>query len=485
MIDNVVLSAIAPIDEKLAANNISLTVGDSTLLGAVVYAATTPVVDNYPKTVGWEEAWLASMKRDTISGAESNFVVGDSNDATTIIPASVCSETLHEASEIIANAVQSAIGTTKSIVKPAIEKAIQTVQDEVNLKSKPIDPVEIVDIHLLPQWEHFVVTRLLDRYRGLNSPMLRRDIPRMAKPENLDQILTSGSAEVDGIFNTLLTETGLTLSELFNSIFHHGGDIGEWPKDWYLNRNKTLAQLLFVAIASENPWIGSGMSSPEWGALFNGLANALGGLCAAMLDRHHSDIKSKNMVIPSSDDRIYVVGELYSEWLDAGGSPEILIGLGINRNWTHSGYDDLLTHKEEYLRAWRGWHTAQQYREESNRLAIIRNTTYRALSTLVSDAKPEFLRRSKSSLIDLVAKAANTIEPQDCENLGNKLVEIVCDVIYPHYPAKRFIQRTDELVRRGEDPSVAQGIAIAEYINDWLTAQIGVVNKVGAIPSGR
>jgi len=478
MIDNIIITAVAPVAEKLNANNIALTVGNSTLLGAVVHAATTPVVDNYPKDVDWQDAWLKSLKRDTISGADTNFVIGDSNDATTIVPASVCGETLHEASNIIANGVQTAIGATRTVVKPAIEKVIQTIQDEVNLKSKPIDPIEIVDIHLLPQWDHFVVKRLLDRYKNLSGTVMRRsEIPRMEKPENLDQILTSGSAEVDNLFNSLLKETGLTLSQLFNSIFHEGEDIGQWPKDWYLNRNKILAQLLFVAIASENPWIGSGMSKPAWGALFNGLANALGGLASDMMARHERDLKSKNMVIPGAGDRIYVVGELYSQWLDEGGTPEILIGLGISKNWSRSGYDELLTHKEEYLRAWRGWHTAQQYREESRRLSTIRNTTYHALSTLVSDADPSFLRTSKSQLIDLVAKAANSLEPQDCECLGEKLVEIVCDTVYPHYPAKRLIQRTDELIRRGEDPAVAQGIAIGEYINDWLTAQVGVVRS--------
>ncbi len=475
MIDNIILTSVDKVSDKLTVSNVALTVGNSTLLGALVHAATTPVVDNYPNTASWKDAWLKSISADTIAGTSSNFVIGDSNDATTIVPASIFAESLHEATEIIANAVQSAMAATSTIVKPSILKAIETVQAQVNIKNKPVSPIEIIDVHLLPQWEHNVTQRLLDRYKPLiGTSYPRREIPRMEKPENLDQILTSGSKDIDDLFNSLLKETGLTLTELFNSIFHSSENLGEWPKDWQIQRNVVLAQLLFVAIASENPWIGSGMSSAGWSGLFNGMANALGGLAAAMYERHLIDVKNRTLVYPTSGEKLYVCGELYSQWLDEGGTPEILIGLTLNRDWSHSDYAGLLENKDEFLKAWRAWYTAQQYKQESEHLAIVRSSVYRALATLISDADPAYLRTSKSALIDIASKAANGLEPQHCTDLGETLVRLVCDIVYPHYPAKRFIQRVGELVARGDEPQVAQGLAIAEYINDWLCAQVGL-----------
>ena len=66
----------------------------------------------------------------------------------------------------------------------------------------------------------------------------------------------------------------------------------------------------------------------------------------------------------------------------------------------------------------------------------------------------------------------NGIMPSHCNDLGKAAIHIVCDLIYPGTPFKELILRIDELVGKGEDGEVAAGLAIAEFINDWLVAQV-------------
>lgn len=474
MISQTTLTAIAPLVDRLAAANIGLGEGERTILAACVEASKTPQSDHYEAQSGWLEAWQQSLMADTLTGATSHFTINDAQgDSTSFIPCSLHSQTMDEASNYISRMGIDLLATTRNVVKPAILYVIDAVAKEINQRATPIEPVEIVDVRMIDAWKSDVVTNLLSHYESMRGTVvIGRDIPRLKCPDNLDEMLRTGNSGIDTVFQTVLSETGMSATSVFNSLFADGGDVGAFTSDWYIYRNRALAQLLFVAIISENPWPGTGLSATAWSTLTNDLANALGGLCAEMRDRFESDIASDTLFIRTEGNRVYLVGEVYDRFLEQGGSPEVIIGKVVAKDWGPITSTAIMAKRDSYLDAWRGWHAAQRYQEEAAKVASIRLAFYHAICSFLDQDDGARLKECRSDIKLQAAERCNAITPSQAANPSIAAIHVVCDLLYPQIGYKELILRINELVAGGEDGEVAAGLAIAEFINDWLVAQV-------------
>lgn len=473
MIKNSTITAIGPVVDRLAAANVALGISDNSILGACFMSGLTPVSDHFEGNTGWTEAWLESLTADTLSGTTSHFAMnGEGDDSTIFIPCSHHSMTMEEASDYVAAIGKSVLATARNVVKPAILQVITDVEETINNHMTPIEPINIIDVRLIKEWEHPIVKNLLSRYQSLPVATLgRNDIPRIAMPADLADHMATGNVDVDKMFQAVLAETGLTVHAVFESIFG-GGEVGAYGAEWYIKRNLYLAQLLFVVVASEKPWSNSGLGGVEWSALMNKLANSLGALCNQMYKQFNSDIANGLLFIRSEGNSVWLVGETYDKFLDAGGSPEAIIGKCISKDWVAISSDQILAKKDAYLEAWRGWHAAQRYQEESSKIANIRTAFYQALCKFIENGDKAQVNGGVQDLLVRAANRANALMPSHCNDLSKAAIHVVCDVLYPHLPAKELILRINQLVENGEDGEVAAGTAISEYVNDWIASQI-------------
>lgn len=474
MISQTTVTAIGPLVDRLAAANVALGVGERSILGACVQSAMTPQADHFEGNTGWLDAWQQSLMADTLTGATAHFAYNDENgDSTSFIPCSLHGQTMEEAADHIARMGIDLLATARNVVKPAILYVIDRVSEEVNNSATPIEPVEVIDVRMIDSWKSNVVTNLLSHYSSMRGTVMsRRDIPMLKMPEGLAEHMRTGNSGIDDAFQLAMVETGMSVEDVFSSLFGVAEDIGTYTPDWYIYRNRALVQLLFVAIASERPWTGSGMNNTQWSTLMNDLANALGGLCSEMMDRFTSDIKNNVLFIRTEGNRVFLVGEVYDRFLEAGGTPEVIIGKVITKDWTTVRSEDILGKKDGYLDGWRKWHAAQRYQEEASKVAAIRKAFYNAIAKFVDEGDGARQVQSPAVIKERAIDRCNGIMPSHCNDLGKAAIHIVCDLIYPGTPFKELILRIDELVGKGEDGEVAAGLAIAEFINDWLVAQV-------------
>lgn len=473
MIKQSTLTAIGPVVDRLAAANVALGAGDGSILGACFMSGLTPVSDHYEGNTGWNEAWLNSLVADTLTGAGSHFTLTTDDDSTIFIPSSHHSVTMEEASDYVAAIGKSVLATARNVVKPTILKIIESVECNINNRMAPIEPISIIDVRLIKEWETNTVKALLNEYRAMASTKVQRhELAKLDRPEGLAAHMVTGSSEIDTLFQSVLAETGLTVDQVFDSIFKQNGTIGEYSADWYINRNLYLAQLLFVSIASDNPWPGSNLGKMEWETLMNQLANALGGQCCAMYNKFMDDIKAGILFIRSEGNNVWLIGEVYDKFLEAGGSPEVIIGKCVGKDWIGLTSDQILGKKEDHLTAWRAWHAAQRYQEESGKIANIRSAFYEAICAFIDDGDKTQIKLTRNELLTAASNRCNALQPSHCNDMASTAIHVVCDVFYSHLPSKELILRINQLVEGGEDGEVAAGTAISEYINDWICAQI-------------
>lgn len=480
MINESTLVAIDPLLTKLNAANVSLVASSNTLLGALVAASNSPIVCGYQGESGFTEAWLKSLEVDMVFGVAGRQVIPDEHgNMTTLFGNSLHSESMHEAATIVATAVTTALGFTRNVVKPVcgtVIDAVATMMEEANAVA---EAYEIVDVDPLDVWDNPVVVGALAKYDVFKmvKPIKANDIPVLVAPQNLDAMLQSGNTSLDNAIAQILKETGMTATQLFNTIFGGTADVGQMPRSYWLERNLLLAQFLMVSLISDQPWDGIGLSGNRWTALATSLETALGIACNQVRKMHLEDTKAGIIVLGGDEQakRIYVNAENYAAWLEAAGTPEVIIGGWLRTKSAHAMTRDKLdADREKFLNSWTSYHNAREYNNNTMRVAKLRTAISSQMIAAIETLDPKTLRPDDTTvaLIERIKERVNALKPYQMDDVGLTILHLVCDCFFPHTPSKGLLLRINSLCKEGAEGEEAATQAAIEYIVDWLAAMV-------------
>lgn len=480
MINESTLAAIDPLLTKLNAANVSLVAAPNTLLGALVAASNSPIVCGYQGESGFTEAWLKSLEVDMVFGVAGRQVIPDENgNMQTLFGSSLHGESMHEAAEIVGNAVTTAMAFTRNVVKPICNQVIDDVALAMNEANAVAEAYEIVDVSPMDVWDNPVVVGALAKYEVFKmvKPVKAADIPVLVAPANLDELLQSGNNSLDNAIASILKDTGLTSVQLFNTVFGGTADIGVLPRHYWLERNLMLAQFIMVSLLSDNPWSGIGLSGPRWSALASNLENSLGIACNLMRKMHQEDTANGTIVLGGDEkaQRIYVNAENYATWLEGTGTPEIIIGGWLS---TKSPYAmtpaKLESDREKFLNAWTSYHNTKQYANNTMRISKLRTAISSNMMAVIESIDPKTLKPgdTKVILVERIKERVNALKPYQMDDVGMTILHLVCDCFFPHTPSKGLLLRINSLCKEGAEGEEAASQAAIEYIVDWLAAMV-------------
>lgn len=481
MINETTLVAIDPLLTKLNAANVSVVAAPNTLLGALVAASNSPIVCGYQGESGFTEAWLKSLEVDMVFGVAGRQVIPDENgNMKTLFGNSLHSESMHEAADIVANAVITAMGFTRNVVKPVCATVIDAVAAAMDEANAVAEAYEIVDVAPLDIWDNPVVIGALAKYDVFKmvKPVKAVDIPVLSAPQNLEQLLQSGNSSLDNAIAEILKETGMSTVQLFNTVFGGTSDIGQMPRQYWLDRNLLLAQFLMVSLITDHPWEGMGMSGTRWTAVATGLETALGIACNMVRKMHLEDTASGTVVLGGDEkvQRIYVNAENYAAWLEgSAGTPEVIIGGWLRtKNPYAMTREKLEADREKFLNSWTSYHNARQYNNDTMRVSKLRTAISSQLIAAIETLDPKTLREGDTAvvLIERIKQRVNALKPHQMGDVGLTVMHLVCDCFYPHTPSKGLLLRVNDLCKSGAEGEEAATQAAIEYIVDWLAAMV-------------
>lgn len=483
MIETTSLNAAHTLSEKLAAANRGLIAVPRSVLAACIEASKTPMAYDHTND-DWQTAWVGSLGAAPIWGTRDNVTLDDEDGGQTVIlPTAVHECTMNEATGVASCSVVTALAAARNIHKPIIADFIERVSKQIEITNQIIEPVELIDIHLNPAWEEPAIRALINRYgKDQRSSIVNRsEIPAIPCPADLDDLVRTGSAQVDKAFAELLREAGLTVSEVFDSIFNSSGNIGGGVAKIWLTRNKLLAQFVLVSILADTPPEGTGMSKNKWETLCSRLMMAMGYICWVHAKEEESVRESKRLVadVDVAAGKIYLHGAVYDKWLDEGGVPELIYGAYLDTNSIKDvKYDLLLENKEQHLGSWRRYHSVKAARDEQDLVARIKNALLLVIGDMAKTIDPTALAPNMTPLAlvnwgnDVVRALAGAEWTRD---LGLTCLKVACDVFFSHTPSKRLLLRINDLVNnRQMEAEEAASVAAIEYMNDWLAGQVQI-----------
>lgn len=480
MINESTLVAIDPLLTKLNAANVSVVASNQTLLGALVQASNSPIVCGYQGESGFTEAWLKSLDVDMVFGVAGRQVIPNENgEMTTLFGNSLHSESMEEAATIVSTAVTTALGFTRNVVKPICATVIDGITAMMDEAQTVVEAYEIVDVAPLGVWDSPFIVGMLEKFESFKAvqPIKREDIPQLIAPANLEELLQSGNSQLDSAVEQILKETGLTPVDLFNSVFNSLTPVGQLPRQYWIERNLMLAQLVMVSLLADNPWPNMGISGTRWSSITSRMEVSLGIACNLMRKMQIEDTTNGVVVLggDEKEGRIYVNGPCYENYLAGTGTPEVIIGGWIK---TKSPYQmtpaKLESERDAFLQAWTSYHNARQYSQNAGRVAKLRTAINSQLMVAIDNLDPKTLKPgdTKVILVERVKARLNELKPHQMGDVGLTVIHVVCDCFFPHTPSKTLLLRINDLCKEGAEGEEAATQAAIEYVVDWLASMV-------------
>ena len=488
MIDSTSFNSAHALSEKLAATKSGLVVIPNSVLAACIEASKTPMAFDYGND-NWEQAWNESLACMPIWGTRDNVTLADEDGGSTVvIPTALHESTMAEATGVASRAVTTALAAARNLHKPIISDFIERVTRQVEISNQIVEPVEIIDVHLNPAWDEPVVQALLRKYgKGQRRYIVQRnDVPRMTAPDDIDELMRTGSTQLDKSYAELLRESGLTNKKVFDSVFNSDGNFGGHIPQMWMKRNQILAQVIMISILADNPPAGTGISKSKWENVCRELLLALGYECYVHLVEEETIRETKRLVADADvvSGKIYLHGAVYDKWLDEGGVPEIIYGAFLGTgSIANIKYDKLLTDKEVFLANWRRFHASKAARDEQELVTKVKTAMMIAISDVAKTINPELIPAGQT-VNGSVERGEKVVKALDgswwTRDIGLSCLTVACDVFFHHTPTKRLLTRINDLItNQSMDAEEAAAVATIEYMNDWLSGQLRLKSEGG------
>ncbi len=484
MINRETLNAIYPIVEKLDATSNLLIPSEVSPVFALNEVAMTPIVDMHEGETGFEEAWLESLQRSPVLGAiGANETETDAGTQVTI-NLSMYSRTLEEGAEMLAMSVRNAMKHARTVASPTVSNMIDMMNEYMEDVTVIPEPYEIVDVSLAPVWDNPVVMSALEKHQTKIRSLDRSSIRRVAAPEDLDEHLVTGAVAFDQAFQQSLRDAGMTAQEVFDYLFNGSKALSGVEYPFYKTRNKTIIAYLMASILLDKPVANSGMDSIEWETTLQSMLNVLGEGCNFIYQTHQSDIDA-NVLHYDTDmvnGKVYLNSVIYDKWLNEGGTPEVIFGAVMNQQHNPSeiiSYTQTLDRKEILMNVWSNYHASKRILEDNKRLDKIKNGLYACLVKTIDEMDSADLPELavKDNLVTRAKEHVAQVNNHHINDMGKLCLDIACDVLFYHTPAKYLLNRITDRCEEGMSADEAATAVMMEYVTDWIALGLGVVKQ--------
>ena len=395
----------------------------------------------------------------------------------------------------LAKVVQAHISFAKSIVKPqvmACGDSLKNYLENFAPKSALTDfNIEILDIPVILKDESFIES--LSSYKGKDSltPDLKFRLGEKSQEDLLQLALVGHERTDQQIMEWLSTLSPDFLGNVWASLFTtlDAKDLLSFNGIAAMSAFDKIHYDLAVYLLSRKLYdnVEETTDNSSLSAYKNTATQYRDYAGAALVEdlRKILMLTTTNMLILETNQirkTVRVNGSVYRPWLEAGGSPEVILGAFISGR---SGFSRTIIdeRKEDYLKQWTSYNTFQTIRENENRFKYFKeylaNTFNDQLRDLSADEE-EFVSKNPgyhTTVQQLATAELDSLRPTDMANCYDVALRIVAKCRFYYTSAYCILSDINEAGKVNPDVDVREAalLAIINYIADYLADQIIVV----------
>lgn len=463
-------------------NRIELTPCPDTPLGVVSGITSTPL--------------NPSVKKDNEEGAGIFFMAADLLEQSQIRNAMGYSD--HDAAmeEIISEAA-AAIGIAQDIARNKVNPAIRRVVSEVERRLAQEGDSDTYSVQIQPRYHHKVwknpaLEAMVENYADASLMPLLREHPRnLVVADDLDysKIFKSGFTELDENLQDILDELSeVNAQELVGAFYfglNNGRTVGDLIQELSSSAPFKLILLHIVTLHFEaNAATTDGASLAEFEG-YNVQLKIITAKAIAerirLLDKavarkrlvisypHSASIRTENSSRPAF---VVVNHNVYLKFLDAGGTPETLLGAAIDDKETN--FDQLIAEKSRYERQWARFQDLENLTRKNRVFNHTRGYLESAMHKEIDESEPDIFPHTQDEMKSRLKDCIGKLDDDCVDNLYIVARELVCKCIYFHTNALELLKEFDRVAEGQEiedNLEVAFAVAV-NYAADWVASQI-------------
>ncbi len=492
MIKNTTLSSLRVLTQKLQENQISLQVKPATPLAICVNACYTPIMDD------------TAMFGDTaVSPMDILQRITDNTCKPTLNDTAAHGDYMETAVRTISKTVQSNLHLARNVVNPIIA----TVVSEVEAAQKQAMTAMATVLSIVPDqyesiWSSTLLDSMVERYKdtpAIGSTTIPNVHPLLTD-DAIIELLKTGAGRFDKEVTAWVEEIGVEcVVDVYRSYFSVSGQsglddggepmpigyaIGTTPAD----RRRTLIVHLLARRLSANVLEGVEVPLNDYRELMAGVIEQSGrGVCRVLETRTRNRLQKRMitrwpqegaeyMVNNPDAAQIEVNNDLYEEWLEQGGRPEILYGSFItDRNENQA---QLIERGGEYVIAWSRRaglvRSAQRSDGFNTTLSALRRSITAQINTMSDDLLPD---GSRGPLHDRLLEALEVLSINQAAHLYSCAKNLVCNVMFPHTDARLVLDTVDQVGADNPDLDIREVALLAtiDILTRWVS-QMYTVN---------
>lgn len=482
MLKRPTLSVAAPVARALTEYNLQLSPkSDHYPVGIAAGHIRSAVDSDYQNLTSDRAAALTALVQ------RSNETVGERE-----------AEEFDELTTLMAQGLERMLKTVRGVVVPfckSVKESYDAIGENTRVPKLEVKPFVFHGIHSEPGLtthvlEQYSRVQQRDSYRTfiMDCPSTATLVEWIAANKHVDSDITHD-------WLAQVSDHDQELCVVWGELFGHRREL--YPADMGIGSrgrlpftvDQLLMAYLLTAYLCHEPQDVSGesVSIDEWESAIGRLHTLVGSLLSQAYQfrarsRQQERVVFRYDVTQTQEGQsvtVWANGDVYADWLEAGGSVKQLLGAAVMAP-TRMTAKDLADVKDDLETQWDRKHyilrqaALDRYlskRRDTLRSILIYRVAGEESENAIADALPEI---GYNELSERVTREVKALREEDLDDPWRTITSLVCNVYYPNTPYREFLLAMDRTAKTHPDmpPRELATLATVEMTAQWLVKQV-------------
>lgn len=402
----------------------------------------------------------------------------------------VMDKAVKAAADVVRGNLKIARNVVNPIVKTIYDQIVEKLEQHYQEKINPLS-ISLVEYPAIWKSETFISEIKKYADAPVNNPKLERIFPQeILNKESLFELISTPNVILDREVQEYLGEiSGSLIRQVMDTLFlnvpKYGEDYPIYLLDFlaiHLDFKSALVTYLLAKKFFDNIPDGVNMPLVSYQEYLSIVIEQAGRVICQMIDSRDYSDKSGRLVLSyplvsykylTNPDQavISVNGSLYQNWLEKGGSPEVLFGAFMSQGIRMVSCDELLEKAESLKAEWNRHSALLDSQAESERFQRILSTLKSSVAKQIVELNEEYVViQDKAVYQDRLLDCLEDVQPCDTTDLYSFVRKVVCEVLFAHTNAHQILCAIDRVGEKQPnlDPREAALIATIDVVSDWL-----------------
>jgi hypothetical protein len=203
--------------------------------------------------------------------------------------------------------------------------------------------------------------------------------------------------------------------------------------------------------------------------------NQAGRQLCQYIEKYQSDIKAGQLVVSSTDNTITVNSDVYRQWIEAGGTNEVLYG-NLLAKPVLGTISSINERAGDLLAAWNKHSVYVASAEANRRFERVKQFLSMHFHRQLSEDTDETNLGNAHEVYQRFLDELDTVREGELECIPTLALRLVCKARYPHTSAFVILDGINTAMRANPqlDPREAAAISMSKYIGTWVASQFKI-----------